>query len=117
MLHAECRYLLAMGMLETALEEGPSAPAEQCFLMAERIALRPPYPEILWQVRLHLGRLLERSGRAREAGVRFREAFSGLEAVAREIPPAYRRWYLEVTGAAELARVAGEAGATVKGLP
>lgn len=97
-----CRYHLAMGSLEASLSEGQSAEAEKSFRRAEEIAVETGYAELLWQVRLKLGRLLLNCQRKAEAEAALRESFSGLQAVLRKLPSSYRQSYLRMTPAKDL---------------
>jgi hypothetical protein len=95
--YEECRYHLAMGKLETALQVVPTAEAERNFRRAEELAMGTGYTELLWQVHLQLGKLFLKDHRDAEAESALAESFSGLQNVQKRIPASYRQSYLRRT--------------------
>jgi len=100
--YMRCRYYFAMGLLEAAIPEGQPSRSERYFLLSEELAMQAPYPEILWQVRHHLGRLFHQTGRLSEAANYLKNSKLELVAVLQEIPSVRRRSYRQVTGADDL---------------
>jgi tetratricopeptide (TPR) repeat protein len=102
--YLEARYHLALGLLETAIGAGDMTRAEESFTGAEALASKAGYVEVLWQVRFHLGQLLQGAGG--DDGMRpLRDAFAGLKATLTEIPRGYREPYLAATGGMDLMRI------------
>jgi hypothetical protein len=61
-----------------------------------------PYPEILWQVRYHLGKLFLANKRFPAAEARCKHALSGLTVILRKMPPANAQAYRKATGAKDI---------------
>ncbi|MBN1441309.1 MAG: protein kinase, partial [Planctomycetes bacterium] len=60
--YMKCRYYFSMGVLETLIAEDSLQRGEERFRYAEHIARKVPYGELLWQIELFLGKVLEHEG-------------------------------------------------------
>lgn len=108
--YQECRYRFAMGLLEAQLAEGSTRQAEENFRRADELAERSGFVEVLWQVRLQWGVMLNEAGRQKDAHEKAQAAVRALQGVVRRVPPTFREGYIEATLATRLNELLVESG-------
>ena len=96
------RYYFAAAQLEAVIPGGQSSRAERNLQFAESVAAQAPYPEILWQIRLELGKLYLSAKRFHEAEVRLKHAVAGVAAVLKTMPQEHAQAYRRATGARDI---------------
>jgi tetratricopeptide (TPR) repeat protein len=99
--HDQCRYHLAIGALESQIAGGDTIRSLKPLLMAQALAGRAPYPELLWQVHYQLGKLALLKD-PEEAQGHFRTATTNLSLVLDALPNYLRRSYVQVVPAYDL---------------
>jgi tetratricopeptide (TPR) repeat protein len=83
------QILCALGQLESTIEDGDAAKAENLLRRAERIAREKSYADVKWRVRYHLGRFLSSQGSKKEATKCLGKALGGLTWVLSRTPAEY----------------------------
>ena len=108
LVYIRCRFSLAMGQLESGMEEGKPEHANAHFKTAENMARKYNFQELLWQVYYHQGKfLLEREERAGAKTVLVR-AMSTFKQVIDRVPESFQDSYVTAREAYRLLRLVDE---------
>ncbi len=92
--HAKCRLYHLMGCLEAALPEGVFARAAGYLLSAERYARGGPFPDLLLQIQLDMGRFYLDASRFTNADRAFTAALTLQREVLEKVPEGFRENYI-----------------------
>ncbi len=91
-----CRFLTAMGLLESCLDEGKTSQAKQHFQTAEKLARKHNLLESLWKILFRVSQLLDQNGQKEVALKAQNEAKVYLKRVLDQIPEKFHESYRDL---------------------